>query len=330
LAIRLKQQSRRDEAPPQGSGEIEGVEVDISSRIAARVAELHVRRGSQVKKGDVLVTLDCADTQAQLDEAEARVAAARAQAAGALASVEASRRQREAAAATQLAAKAQAEALAAQRDAALRQANRLEALANDVAQSNRDLSQASAENLSHQAQAAKAQFAASSEQARAAVAAISASGASAAAAEAALKAAEAGVARARLLAAECRLVAPRDGLVDEVPREVGELVFAGQPLVKLVDISSVKATFYLPNAELGAAQPGTSARVVADAWPNETFEGEVRAVSAQAEFTPRNIQTRSDRDRLVYPVEVWVDNPHHKLRPGMPVEVTLAQNGRAR
>jgi HlyD family secretion protein len=93
--------------------------------------------------------------------------------------------------------------------------------------------------------------------------------------------------------------------------------------VKLVDIHEVKATFYLPNAELAAARPGAKAKVIADAWPDLVFEGVVRTVATKAEFTPRNIQTRSDRDRLVYPVEVWIENREAKLRPGMPVQVVL-------
>lgn len=55
------------------------------------------------------------------------------------------------------------------------------------------------------------------------------------------------------------------------------------------------------------------------------FTGRVRTVATQAEFTPRNIQTRTDRDRLVYRVEVEVDNDDGALRPGMPVEVTLLE-----
>ena len=172
-------------------------------------------------------------------------------------------------------------------------------------------------------EAAEAQARASAEQARAAENAIRASGAQAAAAEASVKAAEEAAARSRLLAEECLVKAPRGGLVDDLPHEPGELVAAGQPLARLVDLSVLKAIFYLPNAEVGAARPGGRALVVADAWPGETFEGTVATVSAEAEFTPRNIQTRSDRDRLVYPVEVRLPNPAGKLRPGMPVQVTL-------
>jgi HlyD family secretion protein len=68
--------------------------------------------------------------------------------------------------------------------------------------------------------------------------------------------------------------------------------------------------------------------VVADAFPGEEFGGTVKTVALEAEFTPRNIQTRSDRDRLVYSVEVAVENRDAKLRAGMPVQVTLPGTGR--
>lgn len=323
IAWRLRVQDAEARAPAGGSGEIEGFEVNLSSRIAARVVEQRARKGTSVKAGDLLVRLDCADTEATMAEAKARLEAARAQAAAAGASVEASRRAREAAVAGQLAARAQADALVAQRDAAMRQAQRLDALASDVAAANRDQTRASAEGLGHQTEAAEAQAAASREQARAAVSAIAASGAQAVAAEAQMKAAEAGLTRARLLAEECLIRAPRDAVVEDLPRELGELVPAGQTIVKLVDLAEVKATFYLPNAELSAVTPGAKAVVIADAWPRERFEGVVATVALTAEFTPRNIQTRTDRDRLVYPVEVRLPNPEGKLRPGMPVQVSL-------
>jgi len=323
LFVRLRAQAAQARGPSGGSGEIEGTQVDLSARIAARVTALHVRRGADVKKGDRLVSLDCDDPKAQLAEAEARLAAAEAQARAAGASVDASRRGREAAQASGVAARAQAEALASQRDLAKRQAGRLEAVAADVAAGSRDQSQSSAAALESQAAAAAAQAQASEQQQRAAGASVRASSAQALAAEAQRRAAEASLARARLLVAECEVQAPRDGLVEELPHEPGELVGAGQMLARVVALDEVRATFYLPNAEVGRARPGATALVVADAWPDERFEGKVTSVAARAEFTPRNIQTRTDRDRLVYPVEVTLANPARKLRPGMPVQVTL-------
>jgi HlyD family secretion protein len=93
--------------------------------------------------------------------------------------------------------------------------------------------------------------------------------------------------------------------------------------MRLVDLVEVKLTFYLPNAEIGAVANGRTASVAVDAYPGERFTGEVTAVAMQAAFTPRNIQTRTDRDRLVYPIEVTIANPKLRLRPGMPAEAHL-------
>ena len=76
LAARLRMQERTQRGPTGGSGEIEGTEVDLSSRISARVARLHVKKGAAVKKGDLLVSLDCADARASLSEAKERLTAA--------------------------------------------------------------------------------------------------------------------------------------------------------------------------------------------------------------------------------------------------------------
>jgi HlyD family secretion protein len=323
IALRLWTQARALAAPSGGSGEIEGVVVDLSSRVGARILEVKVKEGQAVKAGDLLVELDCADPAAQLAEGQARLAAARAQAVAAAAQRESATRSRAAAGASRDAAQAQAEALAAQRDAAERQAARLESLTADVPASSIDQTRASATGLARQADAARAQAAAGDAQARAAEVGIRAAGAQAEAAEAQVRAAEAAVHRLEILAGECEVRAPRDAEVSKLPHEAGELVVAGGTLVRLVDLSEPTATFYLPNAEVGAVRPGARAVVVADAYPGVEFEGTVRTVSLEAAFTPRNIQTRTDRDRLVYPVEVAVVNRDGRLRAGMPVQVTI-------
>ena len=328
IAFRLWTQARALAAPSGGSGEIEGTVVELSSRVGARIVEQPVREGQAVRKGDLLLRLDCADPDAAVAEAEARLAAAQAQAVAAGAQVKASERNRVAADAAEEAAHAQAEALRAEAEAADRQAQRLSRLTADVAASNIDQTQASASGLDQQVRAARAQAVASAEQAQAAVVGIHASTAQAQAALAQVHAAEAQLSRAQILSAECVIRAPRDAEVQTLPHEVGELTAPGTVLVRLVDLSEVKATFYLPNAEVAAVRPGAPAQVVADAFPGQVFEGKVRTVSLEAEFTPRNIQTRTDRDRLVYPVEVTVVNREGKLRAGMPVQVSLTGTGR--
>lgn len=323
LTAKLRAQAAQLHGPTGGSAEIEGTEVRLASKLTARLVELKVKEGEAVKRGDLLVRLDCADAQEILAEAEGRLASAQAQARAAEAQVTAASGQHLALTKAVAAAEAQTDALIAQRDASRRQAERLDAVANDVAFSNRDQVRASAQGLEHQVEAAQMSRQVSAAQAGAAIGQARAATAQAEAATTAIRVAEAAVARARLTVAECELRAPRDGVVETLPFEEGELVAAGATLVKLIDLAEVKATFYLPNAEVAAVKAGASARVVADALPDQTFEGVVRTVSLKAEFTPRNIQTRTDRDRLVYPVEVAIANPKRLLRAGMPVQVTL-------
>jgi HlyD family secretion protein len=328
ISLKVWIQARALAAPAGGSGQIEAVVVDLSSRVGARVLEVKVREGQAVKAGDLLVRLDCADPEAALAEVAARLAAARAQAAAAEAQRTAAGGSRMAARASQLASEAQAASLAAQRDAAERQAVRMASTPDSVPEATIDQTRTAATGLQHQADAAVAQAAASDAQARAAEASSGAVDAQAVASAAQVKAAEASAVRARLLVGECELRAPRDAEVSKLPHEAGELVSPGAVLVRLVDLSEPKATFYLPNAEVGAVRAGAAAVVVADAFPGARFDGTVRTVSLEAEFTPRNIQTRTDRDRLVYPVEVTVKDPEHRLRAGMPVQVTIPGTGR--
>jgi len=143
-----------------------------------------------------------------------------------------------------------------------------------------------------------------------------------------LTGAEAARDRAAVAVAECELRAPRDGYVQSRNFEPGEVVMPGSRVLTLVDIREVEATFYLPNAELDDAAVGRQVRVEADAYPDRFFEGTVQRVAVSAEFTPRNVQTREDRDRLVYAVEARIPNPEGLLRPGMPVEISIPGTAR--
>jgi HlyD family secretion protein len=323
LGLRLRMQRQALHRASGGSAEIEGTEVDLASRVGARLERLHVHKGDAVKKNDVLVTLDCRDARAAVAELEARLRAAEAQSRAAELSIGAARGNRQVAASAKAVAEAQASALVAQRDAALRQSKRLETLANDIALSNRDQTRSSAEALEQQVRAMRAQATANQDQMQSAGATWRASGAQAEAAQGSAQAVAASLERARLLAAECEIRAPRDAQISELPHEEGELLAPGAVVVRLLDLSEVRATFYLPNAELAAVKTSAPVVATADAYPGDNFTGHVRTVAFKAEFTPRNIQTRSDRDRLVYPVEVVLANHDGKLRAGMPVDIAL-------
>lgn len=328
VGFRLFSQEWALGGPSGGSATIEGDRVALSSKVGARLVELRVSEGDAVEEGQVVAVLDCAEPEASLTEAEARFQAAVEQADAALAQAEAAGAGKAAAAAQSEAAVLQADAVAAQRDAAARQAERVKALDDGTSAATLDQSTTSAEALERQTASASAAARAARLQVGLASGQAAAAAANARAAAEQVRAAEAVVARAELLVGECTVEAPRAAVVETLPFEVGELVGPRMPIATLVDLTEVTATFYLPNAELAAARVGMAAELVADAWPGETFSGTVRRVGAEAAFTPRNVQTRTDRDRLVYPVEVALPNPERKLRPGMPVEIALVGTAR--
>lgn len=328
LGVRLYLQQAELNGPAGGAGTIEGTSVVLSSKLASRISTLEVKEGQQVEAGTVLVTLDCAEPLAALAEAEARASMAAAQAEAAVASASATRHAGAASREASRAAKASAAALAVQKENAARQAARLESLGEDVSTDRRETARSAADGLSQQAAGASASSQASVGQAAAAEDQSRAASSQADAAAEAAKAAQATLERARLSVAECTVKAPTAGYIETLPWHVGELVQPGAVLARLVDIHEVKATFYLPNAEVAAVKAGAEAEIVADAYPDDVFKGTVSTVTLTAEFTPRNIQTRSDRDRLVYPVEVIIPNGDGRLRPGMPVQVTLVGTGK--
>ncbi len=121
------------------------------------------------------------------------------------------------------------------------------------------------------------------------------------------------------------LLAPLSGVVLSRNVEPGENVPAGRPVFTLADLSRVKVRFYIAAEELGTLKHGDPVRVISDSFPAESFEGQVAFISEQAEFTPKSIQTREERTKLVYMVRALVPNPDRRLKPGMPVDAVLAR-----
>lgn len=320
----------RSEGPAGGSGTIEGTDFHITSRIPARIKSIAVDEGDQVKAGQVVVELDCTDPLAQLSQAQAQLAAAEASARSAHAVSDASAASVKAAGQAVEATVAQKQTLQTGKTVAERELARLTALKNAgaVTSANLDRGMDQVVTLTEQIQGVAASEQAARAQATAAQQNALAARSQIQSAESAIAAAQASVARAQVMVDECQLTAPRDGLVNERFFEPGEAVLPGTNILAMVDIREAKVTFYLPNAELAAAKPGLAVTVQADAYPNKRFAGTIRRIAAEAEFTPKNVQTREDRDRLVYGVEVRIPNPDFDLRPGMPVEVTIDGTGK--
>ncbi|MBN1221041.1 MAG: efflux RND transporter periplasmic adaptor subunit [Anaerolineae bacterium] len=122
------------------------------------------------------------------------------------------------------------------------------------------------------------------------------------------------------------LTAPRDGLISQKLVNPGELSTPGVVLMELSDIDSVDLTVFIPETRIGQVKIGQKALVQVDAYPGEVFEGEVSFIAHEAEFTPRNVQTQEERVNLVFAVKITLDNPDHRLKPGMPADAEIERD----
>ncbi|MFN4111832.1 MAG: HlyD family secretion protein [Ignavibacteria bacterium] len=119
------------------------------------------------------------------------------------------------------------------------------------------------------------------------------------------------------------IVAPLDGYISLINFDIGELVTAGSLITKINNLDEVFVKIYLGAKELSKIYLGKKVEIKADAYPDKTFEGQIVFVSNEAEFTPKNIQTKDERVKLVYAVKVRIPNPDHLLKDGMLCDVIL-------
>jgi HlyD family secretion protein len=143
------------------------------------------------------------------------------------------------------------------------------------------------------------------------------------AAEAQVEAAKAVVTLADIQLRHTDLKAPFNGTVTSRNIEPGEVVSPGQQALTLVDLSRVYLKIFVGETEIGNVKPGQPVEIKIDTFPLKTFNGNVSYISPEAEFTPKIIQTRKERVKLVYLVKVIVSNPDLELKPGMPADAWL-------
>ena len=122
---------------------------------------------------------------------------------------------------------------------------------------------------------------------------------------------------------DAMITAPISGIVTNKVVEVGELVASGIPIFVIADLSKVFLTIYVSEAILGHVKLGQEADVKVDSFPDRTFKGKVTYISSEAEFTPKNIQTKEERLKLVYGVKIEINNSDNALKSGMPADAIL-------
>jgi HlyD family secretion protein len=119
------------------------------------------------------------------------------------------------------------------------------------------------------------------------------------------------------------IYAPASGWITSKNHDVGELAMPGIPIYTLSLLDKAYINVYVNETRIGEINLNDSAYLVIDTYPDENFKGYVEFISPQAEFTPKNIQTKEERVKLVFEVRIHLNNPEHKLKPGLPADVTI-------
>ncbi|MHB8829447.1 MAG: HlyD family secretion protein [Syntrophales bacterium] len=143
------------------------------------------------------------------------------------------------------------------------------------------------------------------------------------AAVAAAQVAQAALAQMQIQLEYAKLKAPGPGIVTSRSAEPGEVVAPGEEALTIADLSRVDLKIFVDETEIGKVKPGQKADVAIDTFPGRTFAGTVTFISPEGEFTPKIIQTKKERVKLVYLVKISIPNPHLELKSGMPADARL-------
>jgi membrane fusion protein YbhG len=284
------------------SGHVEATDVRIATKIAGRLEDFSLQEGDTVRTGQVLARVDTTDVALALEQARAE----RQQASAELQLRRAGSRKEDIAAGAAQVSQAQAELDGAQKDL-----DRMQGLldrgsgttkSRDDARTRRDV--AAARLKGARETLARLKNGSRPEEIESARARVGVSDARMAQLDQQIK--------------DAAVVSPTTGVVTEKIAQAGELLQAGSPLCVITDLADAWLTVYVGEPDLGRIRIGQEADVVTD--DGQSRKGRITFVASKAEFTPKNVQTRDERVKLVYKVKVGLDNRDGLFKPGMPAE----------
>jgi HlyD family secretion protein len=123
--------------------------------------------------------------------------------------------------------------------------------------------------------------------------------------------------------AETTVHSPVDGVVLVKAADIGEVLAAGTTIITIGDIDHPWLRAYINQTDLGKVKLGMKVDVTTDSYPDKAYKGHVSFIASEAEFTPKQIQTKEERVKLVYRIKIDLDNPKHELKSNMPADAVL-------
>ena len=344
----------------EASGQVRGTEVTVSSRLAGRLDLLSAREGQTIKKGDLIAQIAAAEIEARLEQANADAAVAESRLAETTAGLRALDTSTEQAKlnvgisqeatthgthqARESMQRAEAEVKAAeaelaqarstyQRNQSLLEKGFISPGYFDQVQARLDISEAkmeAARKAWSEAGAAFERAGVGKTEIRVRQKEIQRLGDERARLEAVREGAkgQALSARGRVKEIEAvldenKLISPIDGTVINRLAEPGELVVPGRPIVTIIDLSDLYVRVFVAGKDIGRIRLDNPARIAVDAFPGKYFPGHVGEIAQQAEFTPKEVHMKDEREKQVFGVKVKIDNPNGYLKPGMPADVKI-------
>ncbi len=294
-----------------GNGRIEATEINISSKLSGQLEEILVKEGDFVESGQILARIKVSTLQAHVREAQAQ----QRQAENAVITAQAQ-------VAMRISEKSAAEAMVVQRKTELTAAkNRLartEILAKEGASSKQQLDdeRADVQRVAAVLSAAKAQV-------ESAEGAIVAARSQVASAHSQVDAVKATIERLNFDIDDAQLKAPLNARVQFRVAQPGEMIAAGGRVLNLIDLSDVYMTFFLPETVAGYIAMGTEVRIVLDVAKNVVIPAKVSFVADTAQFTPKSVETESERQKLMFRIKAKVDpellqNNIKQVKTGLP------------
>jgi HlyD family secretion protein len=299
-----------ENGPIVASGHVEATEVLVSTKVPGTLEALAVDEGANLAAGQEIARIDTTDVRLALDAARAE----RAQASAELRLRLAGSREEDVKEAEAQLVRSEADLAGAQKDL-----DRMEGLlaagsgttkSRDDARTRRDVAQASRDAARERLRRLRAGFRAEEKDA----------------ARARVAAADARIAQLEQQIRDAVVVSPVAGVVTEKVAERGELLARGAGIVVVTDLPNAWLNAYVPETDLGRLRVGQDASVVTD--DGQTRKGRLSFVASQAEFTPKNVQTRDERVKLVYRIKVALENGDGLFKPGMPSTARLEPAGR--
>jgi HlyD family secretion protein len=303
----LKFSSNQEDGKLSLSGNVEVTEVNAGFKYPGRIAELPVKEGQRIKKGDRMAVLESADIEPQVTQSRAFLSEARTK----LEELRAGARPQEIEQAKANVGFAEAEFNKARKDF-----ERAEYLFKNgaISAQNMDAARKSYDSAASQHQKALEALSLIKEGPRKE---------QITAAEQRVIQAEAGLKSIEERLKDTVIDAPVSGVILRKNVEAGDTIATGVPVCTIGDLENPWVKVYVKEDKLGLLKLGQKADIRVDSYPGKLYEGMVTYISSEAEFTPKNVQTQEERVKLVFGVKVSVKNLNNELKPGMPADVKI-------